>query len=117
MSVFGTIVLVAAMADPAVGAPLSIEKVAPSNAVGVVSVTGLDAVLSRLTESELLNSDDREALNEEIRGAFNQDESSIGDVWKTLLEDHDPLEVVSSISGGFVLWVEPSEDSGGQLTM
>ena len=91
MSMLKAVVLIAVMADPAVGAPLSIEKVAPSNAVGVVSMAGLDAILSRLTESELLSSDDREDLNEEIRGAFNQDESSIGDVWQTLLEDHDPL--------------------------
>jgi len=117
VSMLKAVVLIAVMADPAVGAPLSIEKVAPSNAVGVVSMAGLDAILSRLTESELLSSDDREDLNEEIRGAFNQGESSIGDVWQTLLEDHDPLEVVSSISGGLVLWVEPSEDSGGQLTV
>jgi hypothetical protein len=117
MSMVHASVLIAAMAAPVAGAPLLIEDVAPGNAVGVVAVNGLDGVLSRLTDSGVLDAADRAALAEEIRGVFDREGSGIGDIWQTLLEDQDPLEIVASMSGGLVVWVEPAEDGTGQLTI
>lgn len=110
-------VLAPAIAVSAWAAPLSIDNVAPGNAVGVVTLGGMDLVLSRLTESGLLDASDYDALGEEIRGAVGDESLGVGGVWKTLLEDQDPVSVVSSMSGGLVLWVEPAADGGGALTL
>ena len=110
-------VLTAAMVAPALGGGLSIEQVAPSDPVGVLSISGLEAVVSRLSESGLLDSTDREDLNEEVRGVFGSSPEGIAEVWRTMLEDRDLLEVLSAISAGLVLWVEPEEDSKGVLTV
>ena len=98
-------------------AELSLETVAPADAVGVMAIKDLGGVVTKLSDTELLRTEDREALNAYIRTALNGQDGAISEVWKALFENQDPVEVMSSISAGLAMWVDSTDASASVLTV
>lgn len=105
-------------------AKLTLDNVAPADAVGVMSIRGFDAMIAKLSVAGLLRSEDREALNEYIRGGIgfkgaDKGQASydeIAEVWKALFKDQDPVDAMASIAAGLAVWIDSTDESTPVLT-
>ena len=96
-------------------AALRVEQVAPASAIGVFQVINAAEMLDALQMHRLLLESEREDLAEYLHEMLEGLPSDMASPWKALMDEHDPIDVFSSLSFGFVAWVDTSEREKGQL--
>jgi hypothetical protein len=96
---------------------LRVEQVAPASAIGVFQVTDAAKMLDALQMHGLLLQSEHEDLATYLREMAEGLPSGMTSSLNALMDAHDPIEVLSSLSLGVVAWVDRSEREEGQIAI
>jgi hypothetical protein len=110
-------VLLTWVCGSAAATALRVEQVAPASAIGVFQVTDVAKMLDTLQMHELLLESEREDLAAYLREMVEGLPSGVASPWNALMDERDPIDVLSSLSLGVVAWVDRSEREKGQVVI
>ncbi|MCH2142134.1 MAG: hypothetical protein MK077_03950 [Phycisphaerales bacterium] len=107
----------ALISTAAIADDLSVERVAPAEAIAVMSITHLDRILERMESSGMLDAMGMDTLQDELDAQMDQLPQPWADGLSNMMDDRSPIEMLGSMSMGGAVWMGKADEALPDVVM